>query len=152
MQFVYSEAPFLAHRMSYLKEGSHKFSWNGWLLQNVYSRLRRHWQTLIRYPEVRQAVDKLKSAISAYPLVPFPIFNQPFTLETDVSTIRIAAVLMQNINKNKVLILAASRTLIEAKFNDSTVEREALAVVWGINYYRPYLFGRTFLVSLFIPA
>ena len=27
-----------------------------------------------------------------------------------------------------------------------SVEREALAVVWGINHYRPYLFGRNFLI------
>ena len=96
--------------------------------------------------EVKQAVGKLKSTLSAYPVLQFPNFNEPFILETDASTIRLAAVLMQKINKNKVLISAASRTLIEAESNYSTVEREALAVVWGINYYRPYLFGRTLLV------
>ena len=105
-----------------------------------------HAENVSTSEEVKQAVDKLKTALSAYPVLQFPNFNESFILETDASTIRLAAVLMQKINKNKVLISAASRTLIEAESNYSTVEREALAVVWGINYYRPYLFGRTFLV------
>ena len=78
--------------------------------------------------EVKQAVDKLKSALSAYPVLQFPNFNEPFILETDASTIRVAAVLMQKINKNKVLISAASQTLIEAEINYSTVKRKSLVI------------------------
>ena len=37
--------------------------------------------------EVKQAVDKLKSTLSAYPVLQFPNFNEPFMLEIDASTI-----------------------------------------------------------------
>ena len=71
-----------------------------------------------------------------------------FYLETDASNLRIAAVLMQIKEGNKVLISAASRTITSAEKNYRIVEREALAVVWGIQYLRTYLyiFGKTFLV------
>ena len=41
-----------------------------------------------------------------------------------------------------------SSTLIEEETKNSTVEKEALAAVWGIDYYRPYLFCRTLLVII----
>ena len=69
-----------------------------------------------------------------------------FYLETDASKIRIATVLMQIKDGNKVLISAASRILTPAEKNYGVVEREALAVVYGINYFLSYLFGRTFVV------
>ena len=67
-----------------------------------------------------------------------------FYLETDASSIRIAAVLRQLRDRKKVLIAGASRTLTSAKKNYGIVDREELAVVYGITYFRSYLFGRTF--------
>ena len=45
-----------------------------------------------------------------------------------------------------VLISCSSRLLSSAESNYSIVKKEALAVVWGVTHYRPYLFGRNFLV------
>ena len=53
---------------------------------------------------------------------------------------------MQIKDGNKVLISAASRILTPAEKNYGVVEREALAVVYGINYFWAYLFGRPFVV------
>ena len=81
-----------------------------------------------------------------FPILQIPDFSQMFSLETDASSISIAAVLMQLRDKKKVLIAAASCTLISAEKNYGIVDREALAVIYGITFFRSYLFGRTFLV------
>ena len=56
-----------------------------------------------------------------------------FYLETDTSNLRMAAVLMQIKEGNKVLISAASRAITSAEKNNGIAEREALAVVWEFN-------------------
>jgi len=42
-----------------------------------------------------QAISLLKQKITEYPILQFPDFNIPFILETDASSIKIAAVLLQ---------------------------------------------------------
>jgi hypothetical protein len=92
--------------------------------------------------EFQQSFLILKQKLSEYPILRFPYFNEPFILETDASIIRLAAALMQDIDGERVLISCAGKNLSPAQKNYSPVELEALAVVWGIGYYRPYLFGR----------
>jgi hypothetical protein len=95
-------------------------------------------------PEFKEAFEELKNKLRSYPILRFPDFNKPFVLETDASIIRVAAALMQDIDGKRVLISCAGKTLTTAQKNYSPVELEALAVIWGIGYYRPYLFGRNF--------
>ena len=61
--------------------------------------------------EIKDAVDSFKSILSQKPILQYPDFSKTFYLETDVSNIRLAAVLMQLDNGKKVLISSASRTL-----------------------------------------
>ena len=96
--------------------------------------------------EIRGAVDKLKQVLCSSPILQFPNFNQTFILETDASGTRIAAILMQYYDGHKAIIAAASRVLTAAEKNYSTVEKEAKAVVWAIQHFRPYLFGTNFIV------
>ena len=84
--------------------------------------------------------------LSQGPILQYPDFSQMFYLETDASNTRVAAVLMQLREGKRALISAASRILSAAEKNYGVVEREALAVVYGIQYFRSYLFGKTFLV------
>ena len=60
-----------------------------------------HAESFSTLEEVKQAENKLKSALSAYPVLQFPNFNEPFILETDASTIRVAAVLCRKSTKTK---------------------------------------------------
>ena len=54
--------------------------------------------------------------------------------------------LLQQKQDQLALISCASQLLTPTESNYSIVEREALAVVWEIQHYHPYLFGRNFLV------
>jgi len=76
----------------------------------------------------------------------YPDFTKPFILTTDASNFAIGAVLSQGTMGSDRPIAFASRTLNEAEVNYSTVEREMLAIVWGIQHFRPYLFGHKFTI------
>jgi len=80
------------------------------------------------------------------PLLRYPDFTKPFILTTDASNFAIGAVLSQGTMGSDRPIAFASRTLNEAEVNYSTVEREMLAIVWGIQHFRPYLFGHKFTI------
>ena len=113
----------------------------------LFNALQNNQPDLIRQTnDVKHTVDTLKQHLCQYPILQFPNFNEPFILETDASNTRIAAILMQLIDGNKIIIACASRTLPHAEKNYGVLEREALAIVYGIQYFRPYLFGRNFLV------
>jgi len=70
-------------------------------------------------------------------------FSKTFTVVTDASKFALGAVLTQN----QKPICYASRTLNPAEINYSTTEKELLAIVWAVRYFRPYLFGRHFKIK-----
>lgn len=86
------------------------------------------------------AFEKLKDLITNHPILRYPDFNKKFKIITDASNYAIGAVLTQDSHP----ICYASRTLNNHEQNYSTIEKELLAVVWGVRYFRPYLFGREF--------
>ena len=90
------------------------------------------------------AFQKLKELLTNAPLLIFPRFDKEFYLETDASILGLGAVLAQ---KNEADLLApiafASRSLQKHEKNHCSTELEALAVVWAVRHFRPYLYGHT---------
>lgn len=93
-------------------------------------------------PEYIQAFEALKSNIIKHPILKFPNFEKPFTLFTDASNYAIGAVLMQEGQP----VCYASRTLNDHEKKYSATDKEFLAIVWAVTYYRPYLWGKRFKI------
>lgn len=64
-------------------------------------------------------------------------------IHTDASGIAVGSLLS---NKNGLPVAYASRPLNKAEKNDPTTDKELLAIVWAIKYFRPYLYGRRFRI------
>ena len=86
--------------------------------------------------------QKLKTAISAKSYVKYFDPTKPATLEVDSSTKGLGAAILQDGQP----VAFASKALNSAQSNYQNTDREMLAVVFGINRFHTYLFGRPFRV------
>lgn len=93
-------------------------------------------------PEYIQAFEILKLNITKHPILKFPNFSKPFTLFTDASNYAIGAVLTQEGQP----VCYASRSLNDHEKNYSVTDKEFLAIVWAVGYFRPYLWGNKFTI------
>ncbi|GFV41352.1 transposon Tf2-6 polyprotein [Trichonephila clavipes] len=100
-----------------------------------------HWD-----PEEVEAFQSLKKALTSDPVLGMYDERASTEIHTDASGYGIGAVLVQIQNNVEKVIAYASRTLTKAEKNYSTTERECLAIVWAINKFRPYIFGKHFTV------
>lgn len=92
----------------------------------------------------KAAFSKLKQIIASDQILAYPDFNLPFILTTDASNYAIGVVLSQMQDKIERPIAFGSRTLTKCESNYSTIEKEALAIMWGIDKFKPYLYGNKF--------
>ncbi|XP_011871373.1 PREDICTED: uncharacterized protein LOC105563955, partial [Vollenhovia emeryi] len=91
-----------------------------------------------------ESFDILKQKLCEEPVLRYPDFSKSFILTTDASGIAVGGILSQGeINKDKP-IAYASRTLTDSELKYDTYEKEALAIVYCVKHFRPYLYGRKF--------
>ena len=100
----------------------------------------------IHDPEYINCFEHCKTLLINDPILQYPDFSKEFILTTDASKLAIGAVLSQGSIGSDKPIAYASRTLNSSEINYSTIEKELLAIVWATKYFRPYLFGRKFVV------
>jgi hypothetical protein len=97
--------------------------------------------------EANNAFIICKWILTNAPVLSLPDFNKAFILATDASNHAIGAVLSQPVDDDlslSVVVEYGSRVLEDAKTRYSTYDREFLAVVYFIHYWRPYLLGKHF--------
>lgn len=95
--------------------------------------------------ECKNAFETLKKLLSNPPILDYPDFSpkNEFILQTDSSGFAVGSVLC---NCNEKPVAYASRSLNKAELNYATIEKELLAIVWSIKYFRPYLYGKRFII------
>ena len=88
---------------------------------------------------------QIKQCLCSAPILAYPQLDMPFILQTDASNVGLGAVLKQLDNFGRERVVSyASRTLTDREQNYATMEKEALAVVFGTRYFRVYLLGNKF--------
>lgn len=97
-------------------------------------------------PEYLNCFNTCKNLLINEPILQYPDFTKPFILTTDASNSAIGAVLSQGNVGSDLPVAFASRTLNDSETKYSTIEKELLAIVWAVKYFRPYLFGRPFKI------
>ena len=94
--------------------------------------------------ECQNAFETLKGEIASRPVSAYPDFSKPFRLYTDASNLGLGAILSQKQEGKERIICCASRTLNNAETNYSTTKKECLAIVWGVQMFRPFLVATHF--------
>ncbi|KAI5756150.1 hypothetical protein M8J77_022526 [Diaphorina citri] len=92
--------------------------------------------------EYKEAFELCKNLLTNEPILQYPDFNKPFVLTTDASNYAIGSVLSQGPIGSDLPIAYASRTLNDHEINYATIDKELLSIVWSVNHFRPYLYGR----------
>ena len=108
---------------------------------NVLLRKDQAWKWT---PECQNAFETLKGEIASRPVSAYPDFSKPFRLYTDASNMGLGAILAQKQDGKEKIICCASRTLNNAESNYSTTKKECLAIVWGVQIFRPSLIATHF--------
>lgn len=94
--------------------------------------------------EQEQAFTQLRNALCTEPVLQYPDFTKPFIVTTDASGYAIGGILSQGPIGKDAPIAYTSCLLNDAEKNYSTIEKELLAIVYCVNHFRPYLYGRKF--------
>ena len=92
------------------------------------------------------AFDHLRSALQKEPILQYPNFEMEFHVTTDASEYAIGGILSQAVDGKELPIAYASRLLNKAEINYATIEKELLAIVYCVRHFRPYLYGRKFIL------
>lgn len=97
--------------------------------------------------EQKESFIELKNKLKEFTILRYPDFNKEFVITTDASNIGIGAVLSQEYEGKDLPVHFISRTLNNAELNYNTTEKECLAIVWAIQQFRPYIYGKKFKIK-----
>lgn len=100
-----------------------------------------HWNE-----EAEVAFNKIKQSLISAPILATPDFSKPFVIQCDASNVGLGAVLTQKVDNKEAVIAFASRTLTETEKKYTVTEKEALACLFGIDKFRPYVDGVHFTI------
>ena len=115
------------------------------MLHPLYKLLKKdaHW----KWTKVcQQAFSKAKIAVSKAPVLAHYDVTKPIKLYCDASPYGLGACLMHVINRKEQPVAYTSRTLSQAERNYAQLEREALAIIFGVKKFNQYLYGRQFIL------
>ena len=115
-------------------------------IANPLTELTKKNVTFVWGTEQQKAFDSLKSALMSSPVLAHYDPDKPLEIRTDGCGIGLGVVVVQPYDDGVRVVAYASRTLLPAETRYTVSELECLAVVWAINKFRPYVYGRHFTV------
>ena len=115
-------------------------------LAPLYSLLqkRSHWSW---GPKQHKAFEEAKNLLTSSSMLTHYDPSKTLILACDASPYGIGAVLSHKVEDDELPIAFASRSLAPAEKNYSQIDKEALAIVFGVKHFHQYLFGRHFMIK-----
>ena len=110
-------------------------------LQNEKTLTEKMWND-----EAKNSFSQLKNIIAKKIMLHFPVDEILLEVETDASNFGIGAVLLQTIDGERKIVNCASRSLKGSEKNYSATKRELLAIVFALEAFREYLYGKKFVL------
>lgn len=100
--------------------------------------------------DCQHAFENAKSLLSSAPILAAPRLEEPFQLQVDASQVGAGAVLLQR-DDNGIdrPVSYFSRKFNCHQFNYSTIEKEALALIWALQHFDVYVGGGLHPVVVF---
>ena len=93
------------------------------------------------------AFTELKRRLVERPILRMPDHNLKYVLRTDASDVGVGAILLQEYPDGVFPVAYASKKLLPREQNYAVIERECLAVVFGVKKFEKYLYGREFTLQ-----
>jgi len=93
-------------------------------------------------PTAHSSFQSLKTALSTAPVLHLPDFSKPFIVDCDASGTGFGAVLHQGDGP----LAFYSRPFAARHLKIAAYERELIGLVQAVRHWRPYLWGRQFIV------
>ena len=124
----------------------------GKFLPNISGRMSKLYDLLKNVPwawsdEHKKLFEESKNWLTSKSLLIHYDSTKPLTLTCDASATGIAAVISHTTESGQERPIAyASKTLSDAEKKYSQVEKEALAIIFGVKKFHKYLFGRKFVL------
>ena len=93
-----------------------------------------------------ESFNTLKNKLISPPILTYPEFDKEFIVTSDASDLAIGAVLSQGeVGKDRP-ICYVSRSLNSAETKYATIEKELLGIIYAVEQFRPYIYGRKFTI------
>ena len=109
---------------------------------------RKGQPTRVKWTEIQEhAFSSLKKTLTMSPILKLSNVSEMFILRTNASDRGIGSMLLQEEVGVKWPVVYASRKLLPREESYATVEKECLALVWSIQKFQRYLYGKHFIVE-----
>jgi hypothetical protein len=95
----------------------------------------------------KKAFVSLKQHLTSSPVLKLPDMTKQYTLRTDASDTGVGAVLMQEHDGELFPVAFTSKKLSQPERAYSTMERECLALVWAVQKFQLYVYGKPFVLQ-----
>lgn len=102
--------------------------------------------TFVWNKDCQKAFEALRDSLIKAPILKYPDFSKEFIVTTDASDLGCGAKLAQVHNSVEMPVAFASMAFKGAQLNAPPIEKEMYGIYFAITQFRPYLFGRKFLV------